>query len=97
MDINLMYSSSGGSTYLAEDAINKLGAGQFTCIMIATRRARELQRGAVPYVDDIEGHQFPVIALKEIAAGFIGLDYLNKPEETVPAPRQVSRHRRRQY
>lgn len=96
MNANLKYDGNG--TYLATDAIAKIGISQFECIMIAARRARELQRGAKPFIDDIKGHQYPVIALKEIAAGFIGVEYLAKAEEKVAPPRRVSdrSHRMRQ-
>lgn len=93
--VDLQYYSSGGATYLAADAIDMLGGKQFDCIMIASRRARELQRGATPLISDTKGHQFPVIALKEIAAGLIGIEYLTKPYEKEAPLRQVSKRSHR--
>jgi len=42
---------------------------------VASRRAHDLQKGMKPLIDDIEGHKYPTIALKEIEAGLITQNY----------------------
>lgn len=45
-------------------------SGRFDMIMIAAKRARELRDGAQAYVETA-GHKAPVIALKELAEGYL--------------------------
>ncbi len=55
-------------------------AGRFDIIRMAARRAREIRDGAQTAVD-AEGHKPAVVALKEIAEGFLTKDGLRLPEE----------------
>ena len=52
---------------------------RFTLVMRATRRARQLHRGAEPLLDD-EDDKATVIALREIAEGKITDDVLEAAE-----------------
>lgn len=54
-------------------------AGRFDIIMIASKRSRELRDGS-PAAVDAAGHKAPVIALKEIAEGFLTQDGLKSEE-----------------
>ena len=49
--------------------------GKYNLIIVAARRAHDLQKGMKPLIDDIEGHKCPTIALKEIEAGLITHNY----------------------
>ena len=51
--------------------------GKYNLIIVAARRAHDLQKGMKPLIDDIEGHKYPTIALKEIEAGLITHNYPN--------------------
>jgi DNA-directed RNA polymerase subunit omega len=63
----------------------KLIPNRFELTLAATARARQLALGAAPYVDP--GKDKPtVIALREIAAGFVTVDILNPPAPPVAAP-----------
>ncbi len=50
-------------------------AGRFDIILIAAKRARELRDGS-PSAVSSAGHKAPVIALKEIAEGYLNKDGL---------------------
>ena len=52
--------------------------GKYDLILIAARRARELNKGWKPLVETDNG--IVVTALREIEAGKIGRDYLLKPQ-----------------
>ena len=52
-----------------EDCIEKVG-NRFELVLLATKRARQITRGATPLVD-MENDKPTVIALREIAAGKI--------------------------
>ena len=52
--------------------------GKYDLILIAARRARELNRGWKPLVQC--DNDIAVTALREIEAGKIGRDYLLKPQ-----------------
>ena len=54
---------------------------RFEIIRIAAKRAREIQEGSPSPVKDTEGHKPPVIALKEIAEGYLTSEGLSFPEE----------------
>lgn len=58
----------------------KVISDRFEIIKVAAQRAREIQEGAQTYVDSA-GHKPSVIALKEIAEGFLTADGLQIPEE----------------
>jgi len=49
--------------------------GKYNLIIVAGRRAHDLQKGMKPLIDDVEGHKYPTIALKEIEAGLITENY----------------------
>jgi DNA-directed RNA polymerase subunit omega len=49
---------------------------RFDLVLIASQRARELKRGALPKVTSKNGTV--VTALREIEEGFIGRDYLKR-------------------
>ena len=61
--------------------------GRYDLLLLAAKRAHDLEQGAWPLIEDIEGHNDPTIALKEIEAGVITWEYMkdpdkfNKPEE----------------
>lgn len=61
--------------------------GRYELLLLAARRAHDLEKGAWPLVEDTEGHKDTTIALKEIEAGVITWEYMkdpdkfNKPEE----------------
>lgn len=64
------------TTHIVDDifATNYPG-GKYNLIIVAARRAHDLQKGAKPLIDNIEGHKYPTIALKEIEAGLITHNY----------------------
>jgi DNA-directed RNA polymerase subunit omega len=49
---------------------------RFDLVLIASQRARELKRGALPKVTSKNGAA--VTALREIEQGFVGRDYLKR-------------------
>ncbi len=61
----------------SEDAVNAIGS-RYDLVLIASRRARELNRGWQPLVSGDNGNI--ITALREIEAGKIGRDYLLKPQ-----------------
>ncbi len=69
-----------------EDCIDKVG-NRFELVLLATKRARQITRGATPLVE-VENDKPTVIALREIAEGKIDLEILNdiakKAVEEVP-------------
>jgi len=69
-----------------EDCIDKVG-NRFDLVLLATKRARQITRGATPLVE-IENDKPTVIALREIAEGKIDLaildDIAKKAVEEVP-------------
>ena len=54
-----------------EDCLAKEG-NRFALIVLATERARQLARGAAPRV--VSGNRVAVVALREIAAGYVRFD-----------------------
>lgn len=61
-----------------EDCLHKL-PNQFELTMVAAKRARQLARGAnaaLPWEDD----KTTVMALREIAEGYVGSDILDEPD-----------------
>ena len=60
----------------SEVAANRVG--RYDLILIAARRARELNRGWRPRIDTKNGHV--VTALREVEAGKVGREYLLKPQ-----------------
>lgn len=62
-----------------EDAVAKVG-NRFDLVLIAARRARQIsQNSSKPLVDE-ENDKPTVIALREIEAGLIDEDFLNKQD-----------------
>ena len=59
-----------------EDCITRI-PNRFTLTLAATYRARQLTVGATPLIDG-EKDKPTVIALREIAAGKVGLEVLNR-------------------
>ena len=59
-----------------EDCIDKVG-NRFELVLLATKRARQITRGATPLVE-IENDKPTVIALREIASGKIDSAILNE-------------------
>lgn len=50
----------------------------FDLTLVAARRARQLENGTSPLVDDIRHDKPTVTALREIAAGQVGVDILSR-------------------
>ena len=50
----------------------------FDLTLVAARRARQLENGNTPLVDDIRNNKPTVTALREIAAGQIGTELLTR-------------------
>ena len=53
---------------------------QFDLVIIASKRMRELNKGASPLVDANGDHNM-TIALREIAEGLVGSEYLYKDDK----------------
>ena len=61
-----------------EDCIEKV-SNRFELVLLATKRARQVARGAAPLVD--EGNDKPtVIALPEIAEGLVTSEFMRNQE-----------------
>ncbi len=60
-----------------EDCVGKI-PNHFDLTLTAARRARQLENGTAPLVDDIRNNKPTVTALREIAAGQIGTEMLNR-------------------
>ena len=58
-----------------EDCITKI-PNHFDLTLIAARRARQLENGTDPLVDDVRNNKATVTALREIAAGQVGEEIL---------------------
>ena len=58
-----------------EDCITKI-PNHFDLTLIAARRARQLENGTDPMVDDVRNNKATVTALREIAAGQVGEEIL---------------------
>ena len=55
--------------------------GRYDLLLLAAKRAHDLEQGAWPLIEDIEGHNDPTIALKEIDAGVITWEYMEDPDK----------------
>jgi DNA-directed RNA polymerase subunit omega len=62
----------------SQQAVEKIG-NRYELILIATRRARELNHGWKPHIKC--DNNSVVTALREIEEGYVGRDYLFKPTE----------------
>ncbi|ULJ63349.1 DNA-directed RNA polymerase subunit omega [Wielerella bovis] len=60
-----------------EDCIPQI-PNHFDLTLAAARRARQLENGTQPLVDDVRNNKPTVTALREIAAGQIGVDILSR-------------------
>lgn len=60
-----------------EDCTPKI-PNHFDLTLVAARRARQLENGNQPLVDDIRNNKPTVTALREIASGHIGMELLNR-------------------
>ncbi|OSI13247.1 DNA-directed RNA polymerase subunit omega [Neisseria canis] len=60
-----------------EDCIGKI-PNHFDLTLAAARRARQLENGTSPLVEDIRNNKATVTALREIAAGQITVDILKR-------------------
>lgn len=60
-----------------EDCIPKI-PNHFDLTLTAARRARQLENGTKPLVEDVRHNKATVTALREIAAGQIGVEILSK-------------------
>ena len=61
-----------------EDCLKKI-PNRFQMTLAATYRARQLANGATPHVEaDLD--KPPVIALREIGEGLVGVEVLNRPQ-----------------
>ena len=63
------------------DDCMKLIPNRFELTLAATYRARQLTNGATPLVDP-DKDKFTVIALREIAAGKVGKEIINRGNAT---------------
>ena len=64
-----------------EDCLTKI-PNRFELTLAATNRARQISAGSQPLVDG-DRDQPPVIALRGVAAGEVGLELLLKPPSTL--------------
>ena len=64
-----------------EDCTGKI-PNHFDLTLVAARRARQLENGNTPLVDDIRNNKPTVTALREIAAGQIGTELLTRNKST---------------
>ena len=64
-----------------EDCMTKMD-NLFQLVLVSSKRARQLAEGAEPHVA-ADGDKPTVIALREIAEGFITKDILDEKEATV--------------
>ena len=60
-----------------EDCSDKI-PNHFDLTLAAARRARQLENGTAPLVEDVRNDKPTVTALREIAAGQVGVDILSR-------------------
>lgn len=65
-----------------EDCLKNIH-NRFDLILVASKRARQIARGAEPMVER-ENDKPTVLALREIAAGLVTKEILNQPERELP-------------
>ncbi len=61
-----------------DDCLKKI-PNRFQLTLVATYRARQITMGSTPNVDG-DKDKPTVIALREVAAGKVGLELLNRPQ-----------------
>jgi DNA-directed RNA polymerase subunit omega len=64
-----------------EDCLTKI-PNRFELTLAATNRARQISAGSQPLVDG-DRDKPTVIALREVAAGKVGIEMLLKPQSTI--------------
>lgn len=74
---NLLKDSTTMARITVEDCIGRIN-NHFDLTLTAALRARQLANGSSPLVDDIRNNKPTVTALREIAAGQIGVELLNR-------------------
>jgi len=57
---------------------NKYVANRFELILVAAQRGKELNHGAVALIDNVKKDKEAIVALREIAAGFLSIENLEK-------------------
>nr|VFK26376.1 MAG: DNA-directed RNA polymerase, omega subunit [Candidatus Kentron sp. MB]VFK32407.1 MAG: DNA-directed RNA polymerase, omega subunit [Candidatus Kentron sp. MB]VFK75897.1 MAG: DNA-directed RNA polymerase, omega subunit [Candidatus Kentron sp. MB] len=79
----MLRNASGEQSYMAritvEDCL-KNTASRFELVLLASKRARQLSRGAIPLLDE-DDDKPTVLALREIAAGKVGRALLDSDED----------------
>ena len=60
-----------------EDCLPKI-SNHFDLTLVAARRARQLENGTLPLVDDVRNNKPTVTALREIASGQVGMEMLSR-------------------
>ena len=70
-------------TYIIGDAIRNRVPNVYQLNLLAARRAHAIERGSDPRLsaDLVKDHKPTVIALMEIEAGLIGLDYMHNQKD----------------
>lgn len=57
---------------------NKYVANRFELILVAAQRGKELNHGALALIDNVKKDKEAIVALREIAAGFLSIENLEK-------------------
>ena len=57
---------------------NKFVPNRFELILVAAQRGKELNHGAVALIDNVKKDKEAIVALREIAAGFLSIENLEK-------------------
>ena len=70
-----------------EDCVERIG-NRFDLVLVATKRARQVARGASPLVEE-ENDKATVIALREIADGLIDPSILDEEPEVASEEEEV--------
>ena len=69
-----------------EDCLTNIH-NRFDLILVASKRARQVARGASEPMVNPQNDKPTVIALREIADGLVTRDILNQPDREIPKPR----------
>jgi DNA-directed RNA polymerase subunit omega len=70
-----------------EDCVERIG-NRFDLVLVATKRARQVARGAAPLVEE-ENDKATVIALREIADGLIDPSIMDEEPEVASEEDEV--------
>jgi len=62
-----------------EDCLENVD-NRFQLVLVATKRARQISLGSEPYIEE-DNDKPTVLALREIAEGFVTRDILDEPDE----------------